>query len=182
MKIKKKRVIMTRKDMLLTLRRMANQILEQNKTTRDLIVIGIRTRGVYIARYLVDLIRQITDKEIPLGILDIVLYRDDLSLVAEQPVVKPTEIPFNIDNKKIILVDDVLYTGRTIRAAMDELIDFGRPKAIQLAVLIDRGWRELPIQPDYVGKLCSTLKQEFIEVRVKAADGKDEVLLCEVST
>ena len=175
----KKRLIMTGKDMALTLRRMANEILEKNKITRDLTVVGIRTRGVYLAQYLVNLLYQITKKKIPLGILDIVLYRDDFSLVAKQPIVKPTNIPFDIDDKKIILVDDVLYTGRTVRAAIDELIDFGRPKAIQLAVLIDRSGRELPIQPDYVGRTFPVERKEIIEVRVKPMDGKDEVLLCE---
>lgn len=179
MEMQKKRLIMTGKDMLLTLRRMANQILEQNKTVKDLVIIGIRTKGVYIAQYLAKQIFQITHKRVSLGILDIVLYRDDFSLVAKQPIVQPTEIPFDLEGKKIILVDDVLYTGRTVRAAIDELMDFGRPKSIQLAVLIDRGGRELPIHPDYVGKIVAIFKKEIIDVKVKELDKKDEVVLVE---
>jgi pyrimidine operon attenuation protein/uracil phosphoribosyltransferase len=161
------------------IKRIAHEVLEKNKGAKDLCLIGIRNRGVYLAQRLHECIRDIEHKEIPVGILDITLYRDDLTLISAQPVVHKTEIDFDITDKHVILVDDVLYTGRTVRAALDALIDLGRPKTIQLAVLIDRGHRELPIRPDYAGKNIATSKKETIEVHFAESDGKDEVLLVE---
>jgi pyrimidine operon attenuation protein/uracil phosphoribosyltransferase len=162
-----------------TLTRIAHEIVERNKGVDDLALVGIRTRGVHIARRLARTLRQITGDEIPTGALDITLYRDDLMrhAVGPQPVIRRTEIPFSIDDKKILLVDDVLYTGRTTRAALDALIDFGRPKAIQLIVLVDRGHRELPIKADYVGKNLPTNPEESVQVRLQETDGNDEVVL-----
>jgi pyrimidine operon attenuation protein/uracil phosphoribosyltransferase len=157
--------------------RIAHEILEKNKGASSLCIVGIRNRGVYLAQRLAECIRMIEHNDIPVGILDITLYRDDLSLTSSQPVVHKTEIGFDIEGKIVVLVDDVLYTGRTIRSALDALIDLGRPKAIQLAVLIDRGHRELPIRPDFVGKNIPTSCEQSVEVRVTEADGIDEVLL-----
>lgn len=159
--------------------RIAHEILEKNRGAPDLCLLGIRNRGAYLARRLAGCIKKIEDRDVPVGILDITLYRDDLSLIAEQPVVRKTEINFDITGKVAVLVDDVLYTGRTIRAALDALIDFGRPRAIQLAVLIDRGHRELPIRADYVGKNIPTSKNETVEVRLEEADGNEEVVIIE---
>ncbi len=159
------------------LTRIAHEILERNKTVENLAIIGIRTRGVPIARRLADKIKDIEGADIAVGLLDINLYRDDLSMISDHPVLRKTEIPFQIDGKNIVLVDDVLFTGRTIRAALDALIDLGRPQLIQLAVLIDRGHRELPIRADYVGKNVPTSLQETVEVSLKEIDGKDEVMI-----
>ena len=142
-------------------------------------LVGIRNRGVYLAKRLAECIKNIEKNDIPVGILDITLYRDDLSLTRSQPVVHKTEIDFDIEGAIIILVDDVLYTGRTIRSALDALIDLGRPQSIQLAVLIDRGHRELPIRPDYVGKNIPTAQEQMVEVHLSEVDGIDEVLLVE---
>lgn len=161
------------------LMRIAHEILERNKGTDDLCLVGIRNRGVYLAHRLADCIKKIEDKIVSVGILDITLYRDDLTLIAAQPVVHKTDIDFDISDKNVVLVDDVLYTGRTVRAALDALIDFGRPKSIQLAVLIDRGHRELPIRADYVGKNIPTSKNESVEVHMEEVDGKDEVVIVE---
>jgi pyrimidine operon attenuation protein / uracil phosphoribosyltransferase len=160
-----------------SLARIAHEILEKNKDTGKLSVVGIRTRGAFLAERLTAKINEITGRGIPLGILDITLYRDDLTTIAEQPVVHKTEIEFDIDDKVIILVDDVLYTGRTIRCALDALIDFGRPRSIQLAVLIDRGHRELPIRADYAGKNIPTSQKEIVRVKIKEVDGIDEVIV-----
>ena len=162
-----------------TLTRIAHEIVERNKGTDDLALVGVRTRGVPIARRIARTLREITGHEIPTGSLDITLYRDDLMrhAVGPQPVVRKTEIQFSIDNRKILLVDDVLYTGRTTRAALDALIDYGRPKAIQLIVLVDRGHRELPIKADYVGKNLPTSPEESVQVRLTEIDGEDEVVL-----
>ena len=157
--------------------RMAHEILERNKNIGDLVLIGIQTRGVILAKRLEAAVQQILKVKIPLGVLDINLYRDDLTRVAEQPVIKKTEINFDIENKTVILVDDVLYTGRTTRAAFDALIDFGRPKRIQLAVLVDRGHRELPIRADFVGKNIPTSEEENVNVRFVETDGKDEAVI-----
>jgi pyrimidine operon attenuation protein/uracil phosphoribosyltransferase len=164
-----------------TLARIAHEILERNKGVDDLALIGVRRRGVPLARRLARAIRDITGAEIPTGALDITLYRDDLmrAAVAPQPLVRRTEITFSIDNRKILLVDDVLYTGRTTRAALYALIDFGRPKAIQLIVLVDRGHRELPIKADYVGKNLPTSPEQSVQVRLQEIDEADEVLLQE---
>ena len=164
-----------------TLARIAHEIIERNKGIDDLALVGVRRRGVPIARRLARALREITGDEIPTGALDITLYRDDLmrNAVGPQPVVRRTEIPFSIDNRKILLVDDVLYTGRTTRAALDALIDFGRPKAIQLIVLVDRGHRELPIKADYVGKNLPTSPEQSVQVRLQEIDDVDEVVLQE---
>ena len=162
-----------------TLTRIAHEIVERNKGVDDLALVGVRTRGVPLARRLARSLREITGHDVPTGALDITLYRDDLMRLAvgPQPQVRRTEIQFSIDNRKILLVDDVLYTGRTTRAALDALIDFGRPKAIQLIVLVDRGHRELPIKADYVGKNLPTSPDESVQVRLLEIDGQDEVVL-----
>lgn len=161
--------------------RIAHEILEKNKGTKDLVLIGIRTRGVPLAQRLASKIEEIEGVNIKTGILDITLYRDDLSTVSQQPIVHRTEIPFDITGKKVVLVDDVLFTGRTVRAALDALIDLGRPKQIQLAILVDRGHRELPIRADYVGKNLPTSKREVVDVNFEEIDGRDLVLLLEKS-
>ena len=159
--------------------RIAHEILEKNKDIKELVVIGIKNRGEYMARRIAEHIKKIGGSDVPVGALDITLYRDDLTQVAEQPVVKGTDIEFDINGKCVILVDDVLFTGRTIRCALSELIDFGRPKNIQLAVLVDRGHRELPIRADYVGKNVPTSLDELIEVKLQEVDQMDEVLICQ---
>ena len=163
------------------LTRIAHEILERNRGLDELALIGIRTRGVPLARRLARALKEINGDDVPTGALDITLYRDDLMRhpVGPQPLVRRTEIPFSIDDRKIMLVDDVLYTGRTIRAALDALIDFGRPQAIQLVVLVDRGHRELPIKADYVGKNLPTSPEESVRVRLQETDGHDEVVLLE---
>ena len=160
-----------------SLARIAHEILERNHRIEELALVGIRRRGVPLARRLAQAIHDIHHHDIPTGALDITLYRDDLmrTRVAAQPVIRRTEIPFSIDDKRILLVDDVLYTGRTIRAALDALIDFGRPRTIQLVVLIDRGHRELPIRADYVGKNVPTSLRESVQVHLTEIDGRDEV-------
>ena len=162
-----------------TLTRIAHEIVERNRGVEDLALVGVRTRGVPLARRLAAILHQITGVEIATGALDITLYRDDLmkAPVGPQPIVRRTEIPFSIDGRNIVLVDDVLYTGRTIRAALDALIDFGRPSTIQLVVMVDRGHRELPIKADYVGKNVPTSRRETIHVRLAEIDGVDEVTL-----
>ena len=158
-----------------SLKRIACEILEKNKNGKDLVLIGIRKRGVTLAKRLSSKIKEIGGIEIPMGALDINLYRDDLS----QPILRKTEVPFTVREKKVILVDDVLYTGSTIRAALDAIIDLGRPRFIQLAVLLDRGHRELPIRADYVGKNVPTSKGELVEVKLMEDDGIDEVIIQE---
>jgi pyrimidine operon attenuation protein/uracil phosphoribosyltransferase len=164
-----------------SLARIAHEILERNHQIDELALIGIRRRGVPLARRLAQAIRDIHHHDVPTGALDITLYRDDLMriAVAAQPVIRRTEIPFSIDHKRILLVHDVLYTGRTIRAALDALIEFGRPKAIQLVVLVDRGHRELPIKADYVGKNIPTSLSQSVQVHLTEIDGRDEVELLE---
>ena len=159
--------------------RVAHEILEKNKDKKKLVIVGIRNRGEYLAHRIAGAVEKITGEKPKIGILDITLYRDDLTEIAEQPVLKETIIDYDINGKTIILVDDVLYTGRTIRCAMDQLIDFGRPSAIRLAVLVDRGHRELPIRADYVGKNVPTSPEEIVEVKLKEVDGIDEVIICE---
>ena len=159
------------------LTRIAHEILERNRGLDELALVGIRTRGVPIARRLARALHEINGDNVPTGALDITLYRDDLMrhAVGPQPVIRRTEIPFSIDDRKILLVDDVLYTGRTIRAALDALIDFGRPRAIQLVALVDRGHRELPIRADYVGRNIPTAQTQTVQVRLMEIDGRDEV-------
>jgi len=172
-------VLMDAERMARTLTRIAHEIVERNRSLGDLALVGIRTRGVPLAGRLRANLKEITGDDVPVGALDITLYRDDLMrhAVAPQPLVRRTEIPFSIDDCKIVLVDDVLYTGRTVRAGLDALIDFGRPKAIQLVALIDRGHRELPIKADYVGKNVPTARSESIHVRLQEIDGQDLVLI-----
>jgi len=160
-----------------TLTRIAHEIVERNRGVEELAFVGIQRRGVHLARRLAALVRGIAGAEVPVGALDITLYRDDLMRhsIGAQPVVGQTNIKFSIDDKRILLVDDVLYTGRTIRAALDALLEFGRPKSIQLVVLVDRGHRELPIKADYVGKNLPTSLSQSVQVRVTEVDGKDEV-------
>ncbi|MEP6919038.1 MAG: bifunctional pyr operon transcriptional regulator/uracil phosphoribosyltransferase PyrR [Acidobacteriota bacterium] len=161
------------------LTRIAHEIVERNRGLSEIALVGIRTRGVPLARRIARALHDINGEEVPTGSLDITLYRDDLMrhAVGPQPVVRRTEIPFSIDERKILLVDDVLYTGRTIRAALDALIDFGRPRAIQLIVLVDRGHRELPIKADYVGKNLPTSLKQSVQVRLQEIDGVDEVVI-----
>jgi len=169
--------LMDKDEIRRSLLRLSHQILEKNREIEDLVVVGIHRRGVTLAERISKMIEEIKGKKLPTGTLDITLYRDDLTRIAYQPVVRNTNILFPIDDKKVVLVDDVLYTGRTVRAAIDALIDFGRPKKIELVVLIDRGHRELPIRADYVGKNIPTSPEEMVEVKVEELDGNDEVLI-----
>ncbi|KJS75308.1 MAG: bifunctional pyrimidine regulatory protein PyrR uracil phosphoribosyltransferase [Desulfotomaculum sp. BICA1-6] len=159
--------------------RIAHEIIERNKGTGDLVLIGIRRRGVPLARRLADKIKEIEGSLVPVGVLDITLYRDDLTTMGHQPIVRQTEVTFSIDGKRVVLVDDVLFTGRTIRAALDAIIDLGRPRYIQLAALVDRGHRELPIRADYVGKNVPTSRREEVAVRLTETDEIDEVVIME---
>ena len=161
------------------IQRMTTEIIERNRNLKNLVVVGIRTRGIYLGKRISKLIKELEKRDIPVGVLDITLYRDDFSESEAQHMVKKTEINFSVAKKDILLVDDVLFTGRTIRAAMDCLIDLGRPKTIQLLVLIDRGHRELPIRADYVGKFLPTSKREVVQVQLKEIDKIDEVLITE---
>ena len=162
-----------------TLRRMADEIVELNNGIEDLVIVGIQRRGVQLAAQIVSTIADREGVEVPQGALDITLYRDDLQTVGPRPLVGQTRIPVNIDGQNIVIVDDVLYTGRTIRAALDELADFGRPKRIALAVLIDRGGRELPIQPDIVGKKITTDASQRVDVLVQELDGRNAAIIAE---
>jgi pyrimidine operon attenuation protein/uracil phosphoribosyltransferase len=159
------------------LKRMACEILEKHKNTDNLALIGIHTRGVFLSRRLRQHIQDFDGVELPVGEIDITLYRDDWTQMSPQPVVKTTDIAFSVDNKQIILVDDVLFSGRTVRAAMDQVIDFGRPARIELAVLVDRGHRELPIQSNYTGHFIKTRRSQMINVLLKECDGQDKVTL-----
>lgn len=171
------RVVMDAQAIERALTRVAHEVLEHNKGTEGLALVGIRSRGVHLAERLRDKIQGIEGVQVPTGIMDITLYRDDLSRSKQQPEVKGTQIPFAIEGKRVVLVDDVLYTGRTIRAALDALMDFGRPLNVQLVVLIDRGHRELPVRADYVGKNLPTAVTELVHVRLKESDGHDEVVI-----
>jgi len=172
-------LVMDADRMARALTRMSHEILERNRGLDEIALVGIRTRGVPLARRISRSLHEINGDDVPTGALDITLYRDDLMRhpVGPQPLVRRTEIPFSIDDRKILLVDDVLYTGRTIRAALDALIDFGRPRAIQLVVLVDRGHRELPIKADYVGKNLPTSLKQSVQVQLQEIDGRDEVLI-----
>jgi pyrimidine operon attenuation protein/uracil phosphoribosyltransferase len=179
MDFKEKACVMTAADMNRVMARIASQIVENNPDLSNVLLVGIRRRGVPLAERIAARIAETEKVSVAAGALDITLYRDDLSTVAEQPVINKTELPGDVTGRTIILVDDVLYTGRTIRAALDQLIDFGRPKRVQLAVLIDRGWRELPIQADYVGKYVATTESEIIKVMLPEFDEEEKVLLVE---
>ena len=172
-----KKIIMNGADIRRTLARIAHEIIERNKYTERLVLVGMRTRGVPLANRLAANIESFEKAKVPVGALDFSLYRDDLSSLDLQPIVKSTDIPVSVDDKVIVLVDDVLYTGRSTRAAMDALIDLGRPHSIQLVVLIDRGHRELPIRADYVGKNMPSSRHEEIQVQLKETDGIDEVAI-----
>ena len=173
--LKRKKTLLDGKQMARVIRRMASELVELHRGAQEIVLVGIRTRGVPLAEMLAAELEEIEGHEIPIGILDITLYRDDLSTIAPQPVVRETSFPGSVDGRVLVLCDDVLYTGRTIRAALDALIDFGRPRVVQLAVLIDRGHRELPIQADVVGRTVATASSEVIEVSFAATDGRDGV-------
>ncbi len=177
MEFTEKSRVMTGDDIQRVVARMASQIVENNPDLSNVLLVGIRRRGVPLAQRLADKIEETEKMKIATGALDITLYRDDLSTVGERPVVNRTELPGDVTGRTIVLVDDVLYTGRTIRAALDELIDFGRPRRVELAVLIDRGHRELPIQADYFGKFVQTTDDEIIKVMLPEFDGKEEVIV-----
>ena len=179
MELKTKATIIDKEGLERTLTRLAHEIIERNAGASNLAIIGIRTRGATLAERLVKKIGAIEHNDVPFGVLDITLYRDDFRMRLKQPSVRATEIPFKIDNLDVILVDDVLYTGRTSRAALDALMDLGRPSSIQMVVLVDRGHRELPIQPDYVGKAIPTSIGEEVRVLLEEEDGQDCVLLVE---
>jgi pyrimidine operon attenuation protein/uracil phosphoribosyltransferase len=179
MKRRDKETVMDGETMERALVRLTHEILERNQGVEGLVLIGIRTGGVYLAERIREKIEQIEKVKVPSGIIDITLYRDDFAIGLPRPLVGKTEIPFSLRDKRVILVDDVLYTGRTVRAAMDALIDFGRPLFIQLAVLIDRGHRELPIQADYVGKKVVTSLQDEVTVSFREVDGQDRVIIQE---
>jgi pyrimidine operon attenuation protein / uracil phosphoribosyltransferase len=174
-----KTTILDAEQMARVIRRMAGEIVERNKGVADLVLVGIRTRGVPLAEALAAEIERMEGHPVPLGALDITLYRDDLSTIAAQPQVKGTHLPLPIDDLVVVLCDDVLYTGRTVRAALDELMDFGWPKVVQLAVLVDRGHRELPIQADFVGKMVPTSQSEVIEVSFHETDETEQVRILE---
>ena len=176
---KEKTKVLIAEDIKRILYRLAHQVVEKIPHPEDLVLLGIQTRGVYLARRVKKIIEDIEKTEIPLGILDITLYRDDLTTVGPSPLVKETRIDFDINDKVVILIDDVLFTGRTIRAALDEIMDFGRPRKVELLVLVDRGHRELPIRADFAGKNLPTAKHELVEVRLKDPDGTDEVIVLE---
>ncbi len=172
----KKKVILDKKAVDRTITRITHEILEKNEGSNGLSLIGIRTRGVYLANRIQDKIKNVEGTSLPFGVLDITLYRDDISKL-KWPEVRKTDITFDVNNMTVVLVDDVLHTGRTIRAAIDAIMDLGRPKKIQLAVLVDRGERELPIHPDYAGIVCSVNENEEVLVRMSEIDGKEEVVI-----
>ena len=175
-----KTVLMDSEGIRRALTRISHEIVEKNKGVENIVLVGIRTRGVPIAERLAANIEKIEGQKPPVGVLDITLYRDDLSTLAYQPIVRPTELPVDITGKTVVLVDHVLYTGRTIRAALDAIIDNGRPKTIQLAVLIDRGHRELPIRADFVGKNVPASSKEAISVQLQSTDEAEQVMLREI--
>jgi len=179
MEQKVKAVILTPEDINRIITRLSHEILEKNRGTENLVLVGLRTRGAFIAERISQRIKEIEGVEVPTGYLDVTLYRDDFRTRLKQPSVEVTNIPFQIDGKNVVLIDDVLYTGRTVRAALDALMDFGRPTRIYLAVLVDRGHRELPIRADFVGKNIPTSIGEEVKVKMKEIDGEDTVLLVE---
>ena len=159
--------------------RIATEIIERNRTLKNIVIVGIKSRGIFIGKRIAQLVKELEGVDVPVGVLDITCYRDDRPAKTASGTAKKPRLDFSVDKKEVILVDDVLMTGRTIRAAMDGLMDLGRPKSIQLLVLVDRGHRELPIRPDYVGKVLPTSRRELIQVRLKEMDGMDEVLIAE---
>ena len=180
MNLKHKAFIVNVEEMRRAIVRISHEIVERNRGIEDVVLVGIRRRGVPIAERIQANIRDFEGADVPLGILDITFYRDDLQKVAQQPIARTTELPFAIDDKVVVLVDDVLFTGRTVRAALDALIDFGRPRAIQLAVLVDRGHRELPVRADFVGKNVPTSRREVVHVHMLEMDGEDGVHIDEL--
>lgn len=176
---REKAQIMDKEGIRRALTRIAHEIIERNKGTDDTVLVGILRRGVPLAERLAERIREIEGRAVPVGILDITLYRDDLTTLAHQPLVRSTELPVPVDGKKVVLVDDVIFTGRTIRAALDAVMDLGRPRVIQLAALIDRGHRELPIRADYVGKNVPTARREIVSVRLQEIDSEERVIILE---
>ena len=177
--MREKRTIMDGAHIERALRRVADEILEHNGGAAGLMLLGIQRRGVYLANRLADLLQNAEKVKVPKGQLDITLYRDDLTLLSDEPIVHSTSLPGDVTGQKIILADDVLYTGRTIRAALDALTDLGRPASVQLVVLVDRGHRELPIQPDFLGRRVPTALSETVEVRLSELDGEDRVVVCQ---
>jgi pyrimidine operon attenuation protein / uracil phosphoribosyltransferase len=177
MKVVEKRQLLSTEEIGRTLQRLAHEIVEKSGGTKDLALIGVRRRGVPLSQRLAKIIQTFSGIEIPVGVLDITLYRDDLSTVAPQPVVQSTEIPFDVDGRDLVLVDDVLYTGRTVRAGMNGLFDLGRPRRIRLCVLVDRGHRELPIEASFIGRTVETSDTEIVEVRLQEIDHEERVML-----
>ncbi|WP_018250251.1 bifunctional pyr operon transcriptional regulator/uracil phosphoribosyltransferase PyrR [Orenia marismortui] len=179
MELKTKKKLLDSDGIRRALTRISHEIIEKNEGLEDIVIVGIRTRGVPLAKRISSKLEEIEGEKVSTGILDITLYRDDLTTIANQPIVHQTEIPIDITDKKVVLVDDVLYTGRTVRSALDALMDLGRPRNIQLAILVDRGHRELPIRADFVGKNLPTSNQEVISVNLQEVDGEDAVVLKE---
>jgi pyrimidine operon attenuation protein/uracil phosphoribosyltransferase len=179
MQIREKTQIMTEEEIRRALVRISHEIVERNKGVQNLAIIGVARRGDHLARRIAKIIQEIEDTKVPVGTIDITLYRDDVNLFDRKPGASKTDIPFDVNDKRVILVDDVLHKGRSARAALDGLMDFGRPASIQLAVLIDRGHRELPIAADYVGKNIPTSRKEWINVALKEQDGEDKVSIVE---
>jgi pyrimidine operon attenuation protein/uracil phosphoribosyltransferase len=177
MRVVEKRQLLSAEEIGRTLQRLAHEIVEKSGGTKDLALIGVRRRGVPLSQRLAAIIRTSSSVNVPVGTLDITLYRDDLSTVAHQPVVQSNEIEFPVDDRDIVLVDDVLYTGRTVRAAMNGLFDLGRPRRIRLCVLIDRGHRELPVEATFIGSTVQTSDTEIVEVRLQEIDGEERVML-----
>jgi pyrimidine operon attenuation protein/uracil phosphoribosyltransferase len=174
--------VLTAEDVRRAVDRIAHEIVERNRNLDDVVLVGMRTRGVPLASRLAAAIQEFEGRAVPVGVLDIGLYRDDIPAMELRPQIRPTELPTDIHGKRVVLVDDVLYTGRSIRAALDALIDFGRPASIQLAVLVDRGHRELPIRPDYVGKNMPTASNEDVQVLLEETDGRDEVVVMPIQS
>ena len=180
MKWREQALVMKAEDMERSLKRISHEIVERNKGVGDVVLVGIQRRGVPLAGRMARILEEVEGIKPPLGKLDITLYRDDLTLRYPQPLVRGTDVPADISTKKVVLVDDVIFTGRTARAALDALMDLGRPAAVQLAVMVDRGHRELPIHPDYVGKNLPTSMSELVEVRIQEIDDREEVWICEL--
>ncbi len=180
MKWREQALVMKSSDIDRSLKRISHEIVERNKGVDKVVLVGIQRRGVPLARRIADILEEVENVRPPLGKLDITLYRDDLTLRYPQPLVRNTDVPADITTKRVVLVDDVIFTGRTARAALDALMDLGRPAAVQLAVMVDRGHRELPIHPDYVGKNLPTSLSELVEVRIQEVDGREEVWICDL--